>query len=71
MAEQKVDVFISGAGPVGLMLAIQLARRGVSTYIIDAADKASPKFPMYGRACTLYRKTLHSHPIGILDTDPD
>ena len=39
MAEEKVDVFISGAGPVGLLLAIQLARWGVSTYIIDAADR--------------------------------
>lgn len=54
MEHQKVDVFISGAGPVGLLLAYQLARLNVSTYIIDAADKASPNFPMYGRACTLY-----------------
>lgn len=46
MAEQKVDVFISGAGPVGLLLTLQLARLGVSTHIVDAADKASPKFPM-------------------------
>ena len=48
MADQKVDVFISGAGPVGLLLAYQLAKLDVSTYIIDAADKASPNFPMYG-----------------------
>lgn len=53
-----VDVFISGAGPVGLLLAYQLARQGLRTYIIDAADKASPHFPMYGRACTLYPRTL-------------
>ena len=46
MTEQKCDVFISGAGPVGLLLTLQLARLGVSTYIIDAADKASPNFPM-------------------------
>ena len=58
MADPKVDVFISGAGPVGLMLTYQLARLGISTYIIDAADKASPEFPMYGRASTLYRMQL-------------
>ena len=57
-AEHKVDVFVSGAGPVGLLLTYQLARLGISTYIIDAADKASPHFPMYGRACTLYPRTL-------------
>lgn len=57
MAEPKVDVFISGAGPVGLLITLQLARLGVSTYIIDAADKASPQFPMFGRASTLYPRT--------------
>ena len=57
MAERKVDVFIAGAGPVGLLLAYQLAKFGVSTYLIDAADKASPQFPMYGRACTLMRES--------------
>ena len=50
MAEQQVDVFISGAGPVGLLLTYQLARLGISTYIIDAADKASRMFPMYGES---------------------
>lgn len=57
MADHKVDVFIAGAGPAGLVLAYQLLRLGCSVYIIDAADKASPDFPMYGRACTLYPRT--------------
>ena len=56
--QKKVDVFISGAGPVGLLLAYQLPRLNVSTYIIDAANKASPDFLMYGRACSFYREPL-------------
>ncbi|KAK5723562.1 hypothetical protein LTR15_005260 [Elasticomyces elasticus] len=58
MAQHTVDVFIAGAGPVGLVLAYQLTRLGLSVYIIDAADKSSPDFPMYGRACTLYPGSL-------------
>lgn len=58
MTEQRVDVFISGAGPVGLLVHYQLLRLGISSYIIDAADKASPAFPMLGRASTLYPRTL-------------
>jgi phenol 2-monooxygenase (NADPH) len=42
---------------VGLLLCYQLQRLGVSTYLIDTADKASPAFPMYGRACTLFPRT--------------
>lgn len=57
MAEKQVDVFICGAGPVGLVLAYQLNRLGVSTHIVDAADKASPDMPMYGRASTLAPRT--------------
>jgi phenol 2-monooxygenase (NADPH) len=58
MANRQVDVFISGAGPVGLLLAYQLTRLGISVHIIDAADKGSPDFPMYGRACTLYPRSI-------------
>jgi len=58
MAPHKVDVFITGAGPVGLVSAYQLARLGHSVCIIDAANKASPDFPMYGRASTLHSRTL-------------
>lgn len=54
----KVDVFISGAGPVGLLLAYHLTRLSHTVHIVDAADKTSPSFPMYGRACTLYPRSL-------------
>lgn len=58
MAEQKYDVTISGAGPVGLVLAYHLTRLGHSVCIFDAADKAAPGYPMYGRAAVLYSRTL-------------
>jgi 2-polyprenyl-6-methoxyphenol hydroxylase-like FAD-dependent oxidoreductase len=34
METEHVDVFICGAGPVGLLLAYQLARMNISTYVI-------------------------------------
>jgi 2-polyprenyl-6-methoxyphenol hydroxylase-like FAD-dependent oxidoreductase len=39
-----VDVLVVGAGPVGLMLAIDLGRRGVRTLLIekDPGTKAWP-----------------------------
>lgn len=43
-AVDKVDVLVSGAGPVGLLITLQLRRLGISTLIVDAADKASPNF---------------------------
>jgi len=58
MAHSQVDVLIIGAGPVGLVLAYQFTRLGLSIHIVDAADKSSPQFPMYGRACTIYPRTL-------------
>jgi 2-polyprenyl-6-methoxyphenol hydroxylase-like FAD-dependent oxidoreductase len=33
----KQDVLIAGAGPVGLVMAIELARYGVAVRIIDKA----------------------------------
>ena len=36
------EVLIVGAGPVGLTLAIDLARRGVAVRIIDARPTPSP-----------------------------
>lgn len=35
--EQKFDVLIAGAGPVGLLMTYQLARLGLSTCIIDVS----------------------------------
>lgn len=55
---KQVDVLIIGAGPVGLVLAYQLTRLNLSALIIDGADKSNPSFPMYGRACTLWPRTL-------------
>lgn len=37
MLDHDVDVLVSGAGPVGLMAALQLARWGVSVRLVDAA----------------------------------
>jgi 2-polyprenyl-6-methoxyphenol hydroxylase-like FAD-dependent oxidoreductase len=33
--ESKIDVLIVGAGPTGLMLANQLARRGARALVVD------------------------------------
>ncbi|MGW7491414.1 FAD-dependent monooxygenase [Streptomyces sp. NPDC054786] len=37
-----VDVLIAGAGPTGLALGIDLARRGVRTLIVERQDRLSP-----------------------------
>jgi len=51
-----VDVLICGGGPVGLLLAYQLARLGIKTYTLEEHDKSTQG--MYGRACVLYPRTL-------------
>ncbi|KAL3480024.1 pentachlorophenol 4-monooxygenase [Aspergillus californicus] len=52
----KTDVFISGGGPVGLLIAYSLARQGVSSFLVEQHDKDQQA--MYGRATTLYPRTL-------------
>ncbi|OQU98983.1 FAD binding domain-containing protein [Cladophialophora immunda] len=52
----RFDVAIIGGGPVGLLTAYCLQRMGVSTCVVERLDKE--KMPMYGRACTLYPRTL-------------
>ena len=44
-SSNEVDVLVAGAGPVGLMLAIDLGRRGIRTLLIekDPTTKAWPK----------------------------
>ncbi|WP_078897885.1 FAD-dependent monooxygenase [Streptomyces rimosus] len=39
---EHVDVLISGAGPTGLALALDLARRGVHALVLERQDRLSP-----------------------------
>lgn len=50
----KVDVLISGAGPVGLYFGYLLASRGHSVYILDL--KPSPT--TQSRACAFTTRTM-------------
>ncbi|UDD58720.1 hypothetical protein AFCA_006150 [Aspergillus flavus] len=52
----KTDVLIVGGGPVGLLVAYGLARQGVDTVLVEKHDKEQQA--MYGRATTLYPRTL-------------
>ncbi|KAE8417853.1 FAD binding domain-containing protein [Aspergillus pseudocaelatus] len=52
----KTDVLIVGGGPVGLLVAHGLARQGVDTVLVEKHDKNQQA--MYGRATTLYPRTL-------------
>lgn len=47
-------VLVCGAGPAGLVTAIELARRGVEVEIVDAAETASP----LSKAAIIWRRTL-------------
>ncbi|EEA21359.1 hypothetical protein EYB25_007374 [Talaromyces marneffei] len=63
----KTDVFVCGGGPVGLITAYMLARHGISTYLVEKDDKEEQ--PSYGRACTLYPRTLEMmEHLELLDT---
>src|SRR5262245_63434141 len=53
-AAMNVDVLIVGAGPTGLMLAIQLARRGVRAMIIDRHSGPAQQT----RAMAVHARTL-------------
>ncbi|KAL4899123.1 hypothetical protein BDW74DRAFT_189510 [Aspergillus multicolor] len=50
------DIFISGGGPVGLTIGYSLARQGVASLLVEQHDKDQQA--MYGRATTLYPRTL-------------
>ncbi|MFB7657881.1 MULTISPECIES: FAD-dependent oxidoreductase [unclassified Streptomyces] len=53
-----VDVLVVGAGPVGLMTALELTRRGVTVRLIDAAD---------GPATTSRAAAIHARSQEVLD----
>jgi phenol 2-monooxygenase len=62
----EYDVIICGGGPVGLLLAYQLTRLGISTLTIEQFDKTQQD--MYGRACTLFPRTIEMlDQLGLLD----
>lgn len=49
-----LDVLIAGAGPSGLMLALELCRHGVRPRVVDALPGPSP----LSRALILHARTL-------------
>ncbi|KAJ8082018.1 hypothetical protein PM082_007864 [Marasmius tenuissimus] len=55
-ASLSADVVIVGGGPVGSLLAYQLARFGCQPYLIEQEDKAQSD--CYGRATTLWPRTI-------------
>jgi 2-polyprenyl-6-methoxyphenol hydroxylase-like FAD-dependent oxidoreductase len=55
-AALETDVLIVGAGPVGLMAAGELARRGASVRVIDSASERSPQ----SRALVIHARTLET-----------
>ncbi|KAF2173838.1 hypothetical protein M409DRAFT_62079 [Zasmidium cellare ATCC 36951] len=55
---RETDVLIVGAGPIGLLATYMLARQGITTLTIDKEDKTASDYPMTGRACCLYPRTL-------------
>src|SRR5271163_4964902 len=58
------QVLITGAGPVGLSLAVDLARRGVAVRIIDTLAQPTAE----SRAIVVHSRTLdHFEALGVLD----
>ncbi|ETS80532.1 hypothetical protein PFICI_08061 [Pestalotiopsis fici W106-1] len=51
-----VDVLIIGAGPVGLITAVGLQQQGVETLVVEKRERDEQA--TYGRACTLYPRSL-------------
>lgn len=61
----SIDVLIVGAGPSGLVLATELARRAVNFRIIDSKPASSPT----SRSFTLHARTMEMfHDIGLSHT---
>ncbi|KIW44152.1 uncharacterized protein PV06_05185 [Exophiala oligosperma] len=55
-SEDRFDVLIAGGGPAGLLIGLGLERMGIHVCIIERLVKS--EIPMYGRACTLYSRSL-------------
>jgi 2-polyprenyl-6-methoxyphenol hydroxylase-like FAD-dependent oxidoreductase len=53
---ETTDVLVVGAGPVGLLIAAELARRGVACHLIERQRTRSPQ----SRALALHARTLES-----------
>ncbi|MGV9883673.1 FAD-dependent monooxygenase [Streptomyces sp. NPDC003006] len=64
MGESEVPVLVVGAGPTGLALAADLARRGIACRIVDR----SPAFPSGSRGKSVQPRTLEVfEDLGVLD----
>ena len=62
---QNPDVVIVGAGPVGLVAACELARRGVTVRIIDKLSRADGRIACDRRSI---RAARHVRPDGRIST---
>jgi 2-polyprenyl-6-methoxyphenol hydroxylase-like FAD-dependent oxidoreductase len=62
--QSHVPVVIIGAGPTGVMLAIELARRGIEVRVVDKQSARSPET----RAIGIHARTLEVfHQVGIVE----
>lgn len=62
-----LDVVIVGGGPVGLLLAYQLNRFGVSAYVLEQHEKETQD--AYGRAIAMFPRTLEQlDQLGLIDS---
>jgi 2-polyprenyl-6-methoxyphenol hydroxylase-like FAD-dependent oxidoreductase len=62
-ADAETDVLIAGAGPVGLVLAIDLARRGIAVHIVDTLPAPTTE----SRAIVVHSRSLdHIEMLGVL-----
>lgn len=53
---ERTDALVVGGGPIGLLVAAQLLKFKCSAIVVERDDK--PSMPIYGRATTLWCRTL-------------